>query len=204
MKSRTVFSAYVFDFDGTLFDLPVDWKAVRRDLFAMTGVRMEEVSIFRIIKELTVTNAPLRARLFGAIDAHEAPAAETAEPIPGAMELISSLSARAGLGLVTMQGRAACSRVLERKGVLGRFRVVLTREDSLDRSEQILAACRALDAHPGDALFVGDKKSDLEAGREVGAEVALVGARARKEWKPDHLFPRLQELRAFLESAPAL
>lgn len=198
MKSRASYAAFVFDFDGTLFDLPVDWKAVRRDLYALTGVRMEEISIFKVIKELTASNPALRARLFAAIDAHEAPAAELAAPIAGALELIPSLAARAGVALVTMQGRAACIRVLERYGVYGWFRVVLTREDSLERSEQILAACRALDAHPRDALFVGDKRSDLEAGREAGAGVVLVGNRAKKEWKPDRLFPKLAELQAFL------
>ena len=198
MRSSRSFAGYVFDFDGTLFTLPVDWKAVRRDLFALTGVRMEEVSIFRIIGELTVSNAPLRSRLFALIDAHEAPAAELAAPIPGALELLSTLSARGGVALVTMQGRAACVRVLERFGVASELRVVLTREDSIDRAEQILAGCKALGILPGGALFVGDKRSDLAAGRQVGAEVALVGLRARKEWKPDHLFPELSELLSFL------
>ena len=201
MRSRPDYSAFVFDFDGTLFDLPVDWKAVRRDLFTLTGVRMEEISIFKVIRELTSSNPALRARLFGVIDTHEATAAELATPMTGSLELISFLSGRAGVALVTMQGRAPCKRVLERYGVFGRFRVVLTREDSLERSEQILAACRALGASPGGVLFVGDKRSDLEAGRETGAEVALVGARAKKEWGPDHLFPKLSELREFLDGS---
>jgi len=198
MRSRPGYGAFVFDFDGTLFELPVDWKAVRRDLYALTGVRMEEVSIFRVIRELTSSDAALRARLFAVIDTHEATAAELATPIAGALKLVSSLSAGSGLALVTMQGRAACRRVLERYDVFGRFRVVLTREDSLERSEQILAACRALNATPSSALFVGDKRSDLEAGRKVGSEVALVGKRAKREWGPDYLFPKLTELHEFL------
>ena len=198
MKSRRSYAAFVFDFDGTLFDLPVDWKAVRRDLYTLTGVRMEEVSIFKVIGELTSSDVALRARLFTAIDAHEAPAAELATPIEGAMDLVSSLSRWGGMALVTMQGRAACARVLDRYGASGRFRVVLTREDSLDRSEQILAACRALGAQPEDALFIGDKRSDLQAGRAVGVQVALVGTRAKKEWEPDYLFPRLADLRESL------
>jgi phosphoglycolate phosphatase len=198
MRSKASFGAFVFDLDGTLFDLPVDWKAVRQDLYGLTGVRMEEMSIFKVIRELTLSNPVLRAKLFAAIDARELPAAELAKPIPGALELIPMLAARAGVALVTMQGRQACAKVLERYGLLGRFRVVLTREDSLERSEQLLAACRALETHPADALFVGDKRSDLEAGREVGSTVALVGKKAKREWKPDYLFPKLSELAAFL------
>jgi phosphoglycolate phosphatase-like HAD superfamily hydrolase len=198
MKSRAAYSAYVFDFDGTLFDLPVDWKAVRRDLYAVTGVRMEEISIFTVIGKLASSNAALRARLFAAIDAHESPAAERATPIVGALELLSHLEAESGVALVTMQGRAACARVLERYGLSGGFRAVLTREDSLKRSEQLRMAFRALGTRPNQGLFVGDKRSDLAAGREVGAEVALVGTRAKKEWGPDHLFPKLVELQDFL------
>ncbi|HME18935.1 MAG TPA: HAD-IA family hydrolase [Nitrososphaerales archaeon] len=198
MKSEAKYSAFVFDFDGTLFDLPVDWKAVRRDLYALTGVRMEEVSIFTVIEKLTSTDAPLRARLFVAIDAHESPAAERATPIAGALDLISRLAAESRVALITMQGKAACTRVLDRYEITDSFRLILTREDSLERSEQLRAAFRALGTRPSQGLFVGDKMSDLAAGKEVGAEVALVGARAKKEWKPDHLFPKLAELLAFL------
>jgi len=198
MKSSGRYTSYICDFDGTLFDLPVDWKAVRKDLYTITGVEMEEVSIFKVIGELTASNAPLRSRLFATIEAHEAPADELAAPIEGALELVLTLEAKGRLALVTMQGRVACTRVLDRYGLTGRFRPVLSREDSLDRGEQLQAALQALGAYPKEALFVGDKKSDLEAGREVGVDVALVGKRARKEWKPDYLFPRLAELQAFL------
>jgi phosphoglycolate phosphatase-like HAD superfamily hydrolase len=198
MRYKGTYAAYVFDFDGTLFELPVDWKAVRRDLYAITRVHMEDVSIFKVIKQLTLGQVELRADLFAAIDAHEVPAAELATPVEGALDLISSLATRAGIALVTMQGKPACTRVLSRYGVSERFHVVITREDSLDRVDQLRAAAKALDVHLQESLFVGDKRGDLEAGREVGARVALVGTRARKEWRPDYFCPKLKDLGAIL------
>lgn len=198
MRSRARYAAYIFDLDGTLFDIPVDWRAVRKDLTAICGVPMEGVSIFSVIKELTFDKPSLRGPLFVAIDVHEVQAAGEASPIDGALEIVRSVSKASKLGLVTMQGKAACSRILGRYGLLGDFRVVMTREDSLDRSEQLLAASSALGESPEEVLFVGDKMNDLAAGRKARTDVALVGRRAKEEWRPDYLFPELKDLRSLL------
>ncbi len=94
-----------------------------------------------------------------------------------------------------MQGRPACVRILERHGVFKCFRAVRTREDSLDRADQLRDACDAVGLLYSEVLFVGDKQSDLEAGRKLSATVALVGKRAKEDWGPDFLFRELQGLR---------
>ena len=192
------FGAYVFDFDGTLFHLPVDWRAVRRDIAAIVGPTMGDRTILRALAYASRRDRALYARLLAAVDERELPAAESAEPIEGALNVVDSIAGKAKLGMVTMQGRAACGRVLRRFGVFGKLGVLVTREDSVDRREQILMACRALGASPGETLFAGDKRSDLTSGREAGVTVASVGPRARESWGSDKFCPRLQMLKPYL------
>jgi phosphoglycolate phosphatase-like HAD superfamily hydrolase len=186
--------AYVFDFDGTLFALPVDWNALRRDLAPVVGARLEGVSIFQAIKEAISLRKELKDKLFAVADAREIPAAEKAVPIDGAVESIRRLSTRSRLALVTMQGTAACNRVLSRYSIKNCFAAVLTREDSLERSEQVLAALAILGVPAGSALFVGDKLNDVIAGRKVGVRVGVVGGVEKQGWGADFLLPDVSAL----------
>ncbi len=178
--------AVVFDLDGTLFHLPVDWKAVRHDLEASHGSGFGDAPIFVRLGELSRSEPGALPGLFAVIDSYEVKAAEDASPVAGSLALLSGARSRHPLALVTMQGTKATARVLARFGLVDFFAAVLTREDSLSRAAQILSACRTLGALPPRTLFVGDKRSDLEDGRAAGAKVALVGRRASPGWGADY------------------
>ena len=197
--SRIPKSAFVFDLDGTLFDLPVNWKAARKEVGMMAGVPMEGVSIFNAIRIITVDDQGLKERLFSVIDSYELPAAENARPIDGSPGLVTWLSSRSKVCLVTMQGKRACHRVLGRFGLDGRFAAVLTRDDSLERSQQLEAACSAAGVPPHEALFCGDKLSDLTAGKKLGMFTVIVGKKGRREWAPDLLLDDVGGLRPLLQ-----
>ena len=178
----------------------MDWRAVRHDVLRLTKTPAEGISIFKVIKDYSKSHPRTKRDLFAVVDAHEIPAAETTVPFDGSPELLRLLSERSKVGLVTMQGLRACSRVLERFELMTCLKVVLTREDSLDRAEQLRMACDSLESVPSEAFFCGDKKGDLDAGRSLGMTVALVGKRAREDWGPDYLFPEFDQLSSFLES----
>ena len=187
--------AVVFDFDGTLFTLPVSWGRVREDVSKATGADLEGKPLFATLDEIIKSGSYPRKELYAIVDSYEVEAAESAAPVGGALDLLAEASNVSRLALVTMQGRAACRRVLERFGAAPFFSAVLTREDSLSRESQVVSACRALGSEPSSALLVGDRKSDLDAGRACGATVALVGAVAKEEWGADYLFRTLAELK---------
>jgi phosphoglycolate phosphatase-like HAD superfamily hydrolase len=102
--------------------------------------------------------------------------------------------------MVTMQGRSACDAVVGRFTPPGLFRRVVTREDSLDRAEQIGIAVRSLGSAPGRTLFVGDRLNDVVAARKAGVEVAVVGRTLSGPTQPDHSFPTMGDLESFLTS----
>ncbi|MGP8057535.1 MAG: HAD hydrolase-like protein [Nitrososphaerales archaeon] len=67
----------------------------------------------------------------------------------------------------------------------------MTREDSLDRAEQLRIALQSLSSSPKDTLFTGDGLDDVRCGRRVGVDTALVGREQTGEARPDYTFTTL-------------
>lgn len=104
------YAAYVFDLDGTLFTIPVDWIKAREEVGKIAGAPFEKVPMFLKVEQLVSVRPSMRETLFAMLDLHELKAVAEATPVSGAVELLSHLSKVAKLGLVTMQGTAACDR----------------------------------------------------------------------------------------------
>ena len=137
---------YVFDLDGTLISLPVEWDKVREELRGLTGTSLEFAPFFLDVQSVVAKDPLLLGPIMRTIDKYEALAVPQARLEDGAMEALSSLSGRAKLSLVTMQGRAACDRVLEGLGIGRFFASSFTREDSMDRTAQVRMALASLEA----------------------------------------------------------
>lgn len=192
------YDAYVFDLDGTLFTIPVDWLEVRRELSEITGERMDDAPLFLKLQQVISGRPALRDKLFSIIDTQELKAASDARVMPGASELLYSLFEAGKVALVTMQGRRACEQIIQRHKFADLFETVITREDSMDRAEQLRVALNRMGAQPRTALFTGDRLNDVASARKVGVDVVLVGRDAGGDLKPDYSFPDLIELRAHL------
>jgi phosphoglycolate phosphatase-like HAD superfamily hydrolase len=74
--------------------------------------------------------------------------------------------------LVTLQGKAVVTLILKKFGLS--FDVVVTREDSLFRAEQLLMAAEKLKVPVGDLLFVGNADTDAAAAQKVGCQFQRV------------------------------
>lgn len=94
----------------------------------------------------------------------------------GAREMLRGLrSAGLRLGIVTGKGRDAWA-VTEAAMDLGPFDVVVTDDDvhaAKPDPAGLLAAAEALGVHPARAVYIGDTRGDLQAGRNAGM---MVGA----------------------------
>jgi phosphoglycolate phosphatase len=191
------FEYFVFDLDGTLFSIPVDWVAVRNELATLTREPIEGTPLFQKVLQLVSVKPAMRESIMQLIESHELKVVDSVKPIPGAVELVYSLFEVSKLGLVTLQGRRACDEILRRHKLLDLFETVITREDSLDRAAQLEAALNRLGVRPRDALFVGDRLNDVVCARKVGVPVALVGRDSAGDANPDYRFQGLSELNAF-------
>src|SRR5438445_1010363 len=163
----------VFDMDGTLISLPVEWDKVRSDLRRLTNTSLDFNPFFLDVQTLVAKDPALLALMTKTIDEHEARAVPAAKLEPGALEALSSLSRRAKLSLVTMQGRPASTIILDQLGLSKFFESSFTREDSMDRVTQLRMALNNLGASSEKAFFVADRINDLKAARAVGIRFVM-------------------------------
>ena len=168
---------WVFDLDGTLISLPVEWDKVRSDLRKLTKTTLDFNPFFLDVQTIVAKDPALLALMTKTIDEHEARAVPAAKLEPGALEALSSLSRRAKLSLVTMQGRAASTMILDQLGLSKFFESSFTREDSMDRVTQLRMALKNLGASSEKAFFVGDRINDLKAARAVGMRFVMIRKR---------------------------
>ncbi len=193
----TDFECFIFDLDGTLFTIPIDWAAVRRELATLIQEPIEGTPLFLKLQQVISGRPSLKESIFAVVESNELRAVASAKPIPGAAGLLYSLFEVSKLALVTLQGRRACDEILRRHKLADLFEAVITREDSLDRALQLEAALNRLGVRPRAALFAGDRLNDVICARKVGVSVVLVGREASGDAKPDYTFASLTELKAF-------
>ena len=160
-------AAVVFDLDGTLVCLPVSWEALFEEF-----KRIMHVEALRPLVD-TVSRADERTRreVFAAWDKAELAIYEGATSCGEGMRLYRQFAGNPK-ALVTLQGRAVVGLLLEKFEL--RFDVVVTREDSLFRAEQLRLAAEKLRVPVGDALFVGNADSDAAAAQKVGCRFLRV------------------------------
>ena len=185
----------VFDMDGTLISLPVDWDSVRADLRSLTNTSLDFNPFFLDLQTIVSRDPALLAPMMKVIDGYESLAVPAARLEEGALEVLSSISRRAKLSLVTMQGRAASSMILERLGIRKFFATSFAREDSMDRTTQLRSALVSLGAKEAEAFFVGDRINDLKAARAAGVRFVMI--RKRPDSPPaDALYRSMVEFAA--------
>ena len=197
------YSVFIFDLDGTLVKIPVDWQLVRSELKAALKTDDSFSPLFGSLLTLLKERPGVKGMVFSLIDRHEITSVAVSSLMEGAEETVSKLSEGAVLTLVTMQGRKACEAILKRFSLSRFFQFFFTREDSLERSGQLLMALARLNARKDEVLFVGDRLNDVRSAREVGVAVALIAERAEAEFDPDYRFPSMKEFgRFFLYGRP--
>ena len=183
--------AVVFDLDGTLVQLTIDFDRMRAaviEIVARYGAavdsRRQALLTLELIADVTAEFkrcCPDRAARFQgeaneAIEAIEVEAAQRATLFPGVPELLIWLRDRGlKLGIITRNCRAAAGEVLNSLQPL--IDVVLTRDDVPAVKPDPLHlrwALEALAVRGERVLMVGDHPLDVVTGQAVGAFTAAV------------------------------
>jgi phosphoglycolate phosphatase-like HAD superfamily hydrolase len=112
--------------------------------------------------------------MFAAIDRYELEGVPMARLYEGSKQLLARISETSKVSLVTMQGEKACSLLLERFDLNQYFIRCFTREDSLDRAEQVRLALSGMHARTATSMFVGDRFNDLNAAKKIGVPFTLI------------------------------
>lgn len=185
--------------DGTIWDAPIDWLAVRREIDLPVDGRP-------IYEQLMDMPSQERARGIQILERSEALGAENGALVPGTEELLQYLhEAHVKCALVTNNSRRSVERVIERYPLS--FDVVLSRDDGAMKPDPqaFLSALERFDVRPDEAIAIGDAHLDLIASDRAGvAEFILIGNRPwiRKllpAGVPHHKAADLVEARAIIE-----
>ncbi|MFP4683193.1 MAG: phosphoglycolate phosphatase [Ectothiorhodospira sp.] len=121
---------------------------------------------------------------------------------PGVHEGLDALKGQFAMGCVTNKPARFTAPLPRAMGLDGYFEVVVA-GDTLTRKKPdpapLLYAARRFDVAPGDALMVGDSRSDVEAARAAGFGIVCVSYGYNhgtdiREHRPDAVIDRLTQL----------
>ena len=160
-------SATVFDLDGTLFCLPINWENLFQEI-----KRILNVDVDRPLTEIvSKVDEQTRIEVFRVWEDAETSIYEKAIPCEKGMSQYEKAEGKP-IALVTMQGRKIVDSLLTRFNLF--FDVIITRDNSLNRAEQLKMASQKLNVPLNEILFVGNANSDEEASEKVGCQFTRI------------------------------
>ncbi|MFB6112339.1 MAG: HAD family hydrolase [Halobacteriaceae archaeon] len=168
-------AAVVYDLDGTLARLAVDWQACEADLGVLlraAGRDPAGLDAWEILAEAEAAGVGTEAA--GTIAAYERSGAADARRLPTADEVEAWA---VPVGVCSLNCEAACRRALDRIGLTEAIDVVIGRDSHATRKPDpgpLLAALEALGAPPERSLFVGDSPSDRTTAERAGVQFRSV------------------------------
>ncbi|MGD6810549.1 MAG: HAD family hydrolase [Candidatus Bathyarchaeia archaeon] len=161
-------SAVVFDLDGTLLDLPIDYPRLYEKFKQLMGVD----EIRPILKTVAlIKDTEVLRQVFDAWTGFEAEIISKTTVHDEGMQLYQKYH-ELPKALVTMQGKETVKQIQNKFDL--QFNVVFTREDSFNRAEQLKKAIDKLGFSPPEVLFVGNMDNDENAAKQVGCRFIRV------------------------------
>ncbi|MGD8566280.1 MAG: HAD-IA family hydrolase [Candidatus Bathyarchaeota archaeon] len=159
--------AVIFDLDGTLVHLPIDYER----LFQQFREIMETSDIHPVAKKILELDKERKKEIFEVWNKAEAAALANITQEKEGINIYNWIPVKQK-ALVTMQGKVLVEKVLERFNLS--FKFMVTRENSLNRPEQLRIVADKLKVPFKNVLFVGNREDDLQAANEVGCHFLRV------------------------------
>ena len=206
----------IFDFDGTLADtIPLCREAFRRAVRELDGRTLTDEEIERQFgpddlganqrllpgkPELHEKGRELFLRYYHALHPELAPT-----PFPGAAGLLHALRSR-GIRLAMVTGKRLESAEISLQFFhLAEFFPILETgsPEGGVKPDRIRRALDRLDSSAGEAIYIGDSPTDVDACRAVPIRILAAGWAAEadvkglEERKPDYLLTRFEDLDRF-------
>jgi phosphoglycolate phosphatase len=197
------FKAVLFDFDGTLAVLNLDFAAMRSRVLAFTLAQalppetFEGLDILELIAHATILlhqRHPESAVVFARdveqiLQEMEVTAAQQSGLLPGVEALLGALQGyRIGVGIVTRNCNAAVRVMFPQ---LDHYCQAFFPRDRVTRvkphPEHLQAALNCLGAPPAGTLMVGDGALDMQAGKALGMfSIGVLSGSGTRDWLLQH------------------
>lgn len=155
--------AVIFDLDGTLVNLPIEYDNLFREL----GRIMKMEAVRPLLQTIPTVDEKTKSQVFRVWEKAELAVSKRITINEKGIKTYSTFAEKPK-ALVTLQGKKIVKNIIKEKGLV--FDVVITREDTLNRVEQLEKAAASLNAQFRRILFVGNTTSDLAAAKRVGCQ----------------------------------
>jgi phosphoglycolate phosphatase-like HAD superfamily hydrolase len=157
-----VLKLVIMDIDDTLVRTPIDWLKLRKNIESITGVYIDYKPLIRGV--FMYLDRELRELALREIEKAELESAVAVNPSIPLRELVSNLK-KCGcrVSVVTLRGRDSAVLTLRSLGIYDLVDLLVTRDDSMDRVEQLSLVLTKLGVSSREAVFMGDSPDDLEA-----------------------------------------
>ncbi|MFB6084314.1 MAG: HAD family hydrolase [Halorientalis sp.] len=164
------YDAVVYDLDGTLVHLNVDWEEVRREVAGILRARGVDVDGADLWAMLELADAAGYRRLVDeTIAEFEREGARAARRLPPARTVPTDRP----VGVCSLNSESACRIALETYGLDGSVDVIVGRDTVAAEKpdpEPLLTVVEGLGVTPESTLFVGDSERDEETARRAGTD----------------------------------
>jgi phosphoglycolate phosphatase len=196
--NHTSVDTVVFDFDGTLAKLNIDFNQMRRviaELVSRYGVDHQDLKHMYVLEMINETAAilqndsPRKSKTFKEeayriVEDIEVEAAGTGELFEGTKKLLTTLREHSVRSGIITRNCARAVRIIFPD--ISSFCTAVVCRDHVRRvkphPEQLNLALSRLDASPGRSLMIGDHPLDIETGHNAGAlSAGVLTGRFQKE-----------------------
>jgi HAD superfamily hydrolase (TIGR01549 family) len=170
--------AVIFDLDGTLVDLPVDYAKLFEEIKRIT----RKENVHPLLETVSKLDAKTRTEVFKVWNKAELEASAKMAINEEGIAVYRKFQQKPK-ALVTMQGSALTKIALKHFQLT--FNVTVTREDSLSRVEQLEKASQKLKTPAQNLLFVGNTEDDSLAAERAKCQFLKVKSKetARKKFQ---------------------
>jgi len=223
--------AIVFDWDGTLFNnVPAIKAATQNVLERINTENAEKVSIDEFLELMTeinennlpsillnhykiLNNLPIfkdlsylqKLQVLFMIYSKYKEYSEVSQLYSGTEELLTQLSQKFDLAILTSAKREEIVQVLEKFGILNYFKSILTLDEVKNpkpHPDGIKAAIQQLHYRPENILYVGDSAMDILTARaanvsSIAISSGLISRQSLMEYKPNLIVDHVTELTQF-------
>ena len=174
----------IFDLDGTLVRLPIDYNSLRQSLkeyFKKYGLNLEfrpllkkiDYAISFVKKNFPEDQEKVKKDVKEILDKFELEGVKKAEIIENVRETLNSLKEmNFKLAILTSNGKKCAEKSLEKFKIKNYFNLILSREDCKPKPEPsgILKIMNKLNFKKENTIMVGDGLNDILAAKNAGVK----------------------------------
>jgi len=164
----------IFDLDGTLIKLPINYNAIQINLKEFFNISEDLKPLIPTIIKMSKNDHEKTKTAFDLICKEEILASKNFKIMNDAIDILKFLKSKhLILCLVTMQCRNALEKILKQMNISDLFDSVISRDENYDRFEQIQKSLNNISILPSEIIVVGDRIHDVESAQKAGCVPVL-------------------------------